>query len=293
MKISFLFIFGLFITTTNAQRPAALVIQSGIYKQQMAAIWKDALQSRMSAAQLDSFARIKRPLSKEEEAWKSLIISKTVIWNTWRDSLGIPFQNIHLHDTVHILLGYLGNDDGFTYGARTVCFDVTAFYRAYGDAQLPENSNRIDRIFAHEYTHLLHKAWARKTNWQMLSFKDSIIWECWYEGMGNYRSLNVKWLPVNGELPAISRQTLDSLCPIFADRMHTIQTKTYFTSAEKRQIQANLSRGSFTKKWGAVPIAIWLALEARGNDNNLIPLINMGPAAVDYLASKYMTCSHK
>lgn len=47
------------------------------------------------------------------------------------------------------------------------------------------------------------------------------------------------------------------------------------------------------KKWGALPVAVWLALEAKGNDENLIKWVNKGPNAIIPLAEKYLTGESK
>lgn len=269
-------------------QPTAIVIKTGFRNNHIAETWKNALSNRMDQHTLDSLAGITRPLSAEEQAWQTRIHAKATRWNSFRDSLAVPFRDISLPDTVFVLLGFTGNDDGFTFEDRTVCIDLTALYRAYGKAELQENDNRIDRIFAHEYTHLLHKAWARKANWQPQNFRDSILWECFYEGIGMYRSFNARWMPVEGVLPEITISTLEELYPVFVDRITTILTKQTFTSGEKALLNSRLSRGAVNQKWGAFTVGIWLALEANGNDQKLIPIIEQGPGAVIRLAQKYL-----
>lgn len=259
----------------------------------MAEEWKNALSNRMSRERLDSFARLQRTLTNEELAWKELIISKAVTWNTLKDSLAIPFTSVEISDTIYILTGFRGNDDGFTYGYQTVCLDLTALHNAYEHADLAENNNRIDRIFAHEYTHLLHKLWAKNKGLKLETFKDSILWECLYEGIGMYRSLNPKWMPVNGKLPTLTKTTLENLYPLFVDRLTAIETTKVLTTEEKERLNKNLSRGQVNQKWGAFPIAIWLALEANGDDKKLQAWINKGPASVILLAKKYLSGSHE
>ena len=56
---------------------------------------------------------------------------------------------------------------------------------------------------------------------------------------------------------------------------------------------ANLSRGAVPKKWGAFTIAIWLGLEAKEDDRNLIYWIDNGLNSVILLAQKYLTESNK
>ncbi|HET6765825.1 MAG TPA: hypothetical protein VFH08_00455 [Chitinophagaceae bacterium] len=263
-------------------------VREAIVSNGLSVEWKEALKTRMSEESIDSFGAIKRSLTVDELAWKRLIESKAALWNSWRDSLAVPFKNIEIHDTVFVLLGFLGVDDGFTFGSRTVCIDLTALQRAYGNADLRENYSRIDRIVAHEYTHLLHKKWAKEKKYQPLTFKDSILWECLYEGVGMYRSLNAKWLPVNDTLPMITTTALEKLYPVFVDRITTVVRNPALSNEEKVRLNANLSRGTVDKKWGAFPVAIWLLLEARGDEKELIPWINKGPEAVLKLADKYL-----
>lgn len=270
-----------------------LIVKTAFTSEGISPEWKEAIKSRMSKVSIDSFGQIKRPLSSDEIAWKLLIESKATTWNQFRDSLAVPFKDIVLNDTIVVLLGLLGVDDGFTYGSQTVCLDITALARAYGKASLAENDDRINRIFAHEYTHLLHKAWANKNNMVLSTFKDSILWECLYEGIGMYRSLNPKWLPANDSLPKTTKDALASLYPIFAERIKTIHSSLLFTPIEKEKLNANLSRGQVNQKWGAFPMAIWLALEARRNPGNLATWINKGPASVIELARKYLTPVYK
>ncbi len=48
-----------------------------------------------------------------------------------------------------------------------------------------------------------------------------------------------------------------------------------------------------TQKWGALPMAVWLAIEAKGNDENLIKWVQKGPDTVIPLAIKYLSEENK
>ena len=291
------FTFLLFVAT--AQKSIALhssktiIVKTAFDSGFLSAEWKQALVTRMSRQKIDSFAAILRSLTPEEIEWKQLIFSKAVHWNAFRDSLAIPFNDLYLADTVFVLIGFLGQDDGFTWKYNTVCLDITALNRVYGNAETTENNDRIDRLFAHEYTHLLHKTWAAKYKYQPVSFKDEILWECWYEGMGMYRSLTQKWKPVNGILPAETKQALEELYPVFAEKTRMIETHTLLTEDEKVNLQKGLSRGPVNKKWGAFPVAIWLLMEADWKDKNLVSWMSKGPGAVLLLAKKYLPADLK
>ncbi len=266
----------------------SMVIRMAIEDMKLSQEWKDALKSRMSKERIDSFGGIQRSLSDKELEWKKLIESRKDSWNVYRDSLQVPFGRMIFDDTIIVLLGYMGTDDGFTFKYNMVCLDLSALQGAYGNANLPENYARIDRIFAHEYTHLLHKTWARQKQYYPRNFRDSILWECLYEGIGMFRSLNPKWLPINGSLPELTTSTLEKILPVFVDRITTIEKTTMLTSQDKTRLHDHLSRGQVHEKWGALPVAIWLAIEAGGNDERLFKWINLGPDTVIQLAKKYL-----
>jgi hypothetical protein len=270
-----------------------IIVKMGIAGQRISEEWKAALRNRMSKEQIDSMGDIQRKLTTEETEWKDLIVSKTDEWNSYRDSLAVPFQKVILSDTICVMLGFLGDDDAFTFEKQTLCLDITALTRVYGKAGLDENTSRINRIFAHEYTHLLHKEWARKAGYSTKTFLDEILWECLYEGIGMYRSLNPRWLPVNDTLPTLTQSALRELYPVFTERMITIKKNNSLSDSEKQRLHANLSRGTVDKKWGALPVAIWLSLEAKRGEKQLVKWIDKGPVAVMELAKKYLPADNK
>lgn len=287
MKYCILFSFYMMLGISVASQRAVL-LKSGLTANRLSDEWKAALVTRMPQARIDSFAALERRLYPDEVEWLHLIHLKLSVWNSFRDSLHAAFPAQSVYDTIYVMVGYLGADDGFTYGLQTVCLDLTALASAYGDAKLEENNNRIDRIFAHEYTHLLHKAWVGDNKLAVQSFSDSIHWECLYEGVGMYRSLNQRWLPAGGVLPGATQEVLEQLYPVFTDRMIRIATSADLSYQEKEMLNANLSRGPVSRKWGAFTVAIWLLLETGGDAKKLAACINEGPAVVIRLAKKYL-----
>ena len=280
-------------TTNKTKDTRAVKVKVGITSNKISNEWKEALTKRKSSAVLDSLSSVVKEITKEEQEWINLIQSKTNKWNAIRDSIKVPFKNITLNDTITVLLGYQGGDDAFTPNSKTICLDVNTMHREYGSATKPVNDNRIDRIFAHEFTHLLHKQWAIKNNLEIKSFKDQILWECVTEGFGMYRSMSSKWFPVGDSLSTTAEKTFQNLYPIFAERISKVVTNSNLTKEEENALHTNLSRGSMKRKWGALPVAVWLALEAKGNDENLVKWVNKGPDAIILLAEKYLTGESK
>ncbi|RKE98138.1 hypothetical protein [Ichthyenterobacterium magnum] len=255
--------------------------------------WIKAITIRHSEKFIDSLSQVERTLTKEEIEWYKLVNSRAPQWNQLKDSLKVPFGDIYINDTTYVYLGYQGHDDAFTYKYQTVCFNLTALVKEYGSAKQAKNKIRMDRFFAHEYTHLLSKEWAKQTEQNLKTFKDSILWECMYEGLGMYRSMSDKWFPKGDSLSTVADKTFETLYPIFTERLITIETSENLTQDDKIRLHKNLSRGSMKKKWGALPVAVWLAMESKGNDKNLIPWIKMGSKALIPLAKKYLTGKSK
>ena len=270
-----------------------IALDIGISSNKMTNTWLKALKGRKSTKMIDSLALQTTSISPSEQEWIDLIQSKTKKWNSYRDSLRVPFKNITLKDTINILLGYRSGDDAFTIKDNTICLDVSALYRSYGKASKPVNSNRIDRIYSHEFTHLLHRKWATQNKIILNTFKDIILWECLLEGFGMYRSMSKKWFPINGNLSPTSEETFKSLYPIFSKNIIEIHSQKSLDISKQSQIQKNLSRGSMKKKWGALPVAVWLAKEANGNDKNLRHWVDKGPKGIILLAKKHLTGESK
>lgn len=247
--------------------------------------WQDAIRARHDAQSLAALLAGKKKPAPEEARWVDLIQQKAAKWPAMIDSLRIPFNEISPPDTVTILLGHQGGEDAFVSGATTICFEVSKLNALYGAASDPANSERIDRFFAHEFTHLLHKAWRQKHGLRLNSPLDFALWECLTEGLGNYRSLSSKWRQSDGALTTHAEVVLARLQPVFVQRLAALQ------HADHEQVAAllqGLSSGPFEQKWGALTVALWLARETAGDDTRLQPWVEAGPLGVLVLARKYL-----
>jgi hypothetical protein len=79
--------------------------------------------------------------------------------------------------------GNLAGEDAFVNADTTSCFDLSKLHSNYGSASTTANNDRIDRFFAHEFTHLLHKAWRKKHGLELKSPFEYALWECLTEGL--------------------------------------------------------------------------------------------------------------
>lgn len=247
--------------------------------------WIEAIYARRDKETIERLKETSKLYTTEEHLWVELIQSRSNVWKGRIDSLSIPFKEVALPDTVFILMGNAGGEDAFTYKDSTIGFDVSRLQQIYGNASKLENMDRIDRFFSHEMTHIYHKAWKKEHGIELSSPLEYALWDCLVEGIGNYRSLSDKWVSKEGILTERAENTLNELQPILVERLIALEDATEDESIE---LLEGLSSGSFTKKWGALTTALWLAQEAKGNDANLQIWIERGPWGVLQLAGKYL-----
>src|SRR5690606_21973784 len=120
------------------------------------AAWRDALRVWHGDEALGLVLRDQHALTEEEAAWAALIQRRAPAWARMTDSLRLPFEGVVPPDTVHVVLGNVGGQDAFTFSDSTMGFDLQRLGALYGEATAAENGDRIDRFFAHEFTHLMH-----------------------------------------------------------------------------------------------------------------------------------------
>lgn len=252
-----------------------LVVQSGVGDDgHPTPEWIEAIHGRHDEAALDSLQDLQKPLTPEEQRWVDLIKRRLGTWSGWTDSLSIPFKQVEPPGSVAIVLGNAGGEDAFTYSDSTIGFDLSKLLQFYGSASDLENQDRIDRFFAHEMTHVLHKAWRRKHPVSIDSPLEYALWDCLVEGIGNYRSLSGKWVSEDGVLTDYAEAVLAELQPLFVERLVALENAS---EEEATPLLEGLSSGPFAKKWGALTSALWLAQEAKGEEANLQPWIEAGP----------------
>lgn len=247
--------------------------------------WYRAIKDRISKDTLSEIKATRLPLGPAEIKWLKLVNEVSAEWTRRRARLHLPFGSTKLQTKLYILAGNQIGDDGFTYKDDTICLDLAAFAKNYGDPTTKENADRILRMLDHEYTHLVHHAWIREHPISMETPFDRALRNLWVEGIGNYRSLSGKWVDNSGNLTPLARQTLAELEPVFVDRVTRLRTAT---PELEEELSKGLSRGPFTKKWGALTVALWLSQEAKGDDKRLAKWVEAGPKGVIDLSIIYL-----
>lgn len=211
--------------------------------------------------------------SDAQRAWAALIRSRVTRWESEIPKLAETYAPVAPPDTATIVVGNGGGQDAFTHDATTIGFDLARLHAEYGDATTAENAARIDRFFRHEYTHLLQKAWLREHPYDASTPLRAALLGIWTEGLGNYHSLSEKWRG-GSETAARARGELE---PRFVARLAALGC-----ASNGDALTADLSMGRFERKWGALPVALWLAADEKA----VRELVLAGPDGIWTLADR-------
>ena len=245
----------------------------------------DAIRHFNDDQALRVLALTRQSLTTEQNDWLTLISSRLDEWQLQTTELARPFPDIQPPPSLDVLLGNTGGEDAFNPSGRLIAFDLGRLQDEYGTARDPENADRIDRFFAHEYTHVLHKIWRKDRGLKLESPLERALWGCLTEGLGNYRSLSARWQRPNGRLSPHAEEVRARLGPILVSRLDALQTAT---DDEAAGLMRGLSMGPFEDKWGALPVALWLSEEVRRDDAALAKWIERGPWGVLDLAAIHL-----
>lgn len=226
-----------------------------------------------------------RPLPAEEEAWLALVRARLAAWEARLPELGLAFEGVSPPPVTTLVVGHSHGEDGFGLGEAVIYFDLAALARNYGTAAEAGNAARLERIFAHEYTHVLHWRWARAHPQPVATPLERALWAMAREGLGNLRSLSEAWVGPRGTPTPLARQTLARLEPVLVERLAALE---HATPEREPELVRGLSSGPFREKWGALPVALWLAQESRGDERALRPFVESGAAGVLALARRHL-----
>lgn len=269
---------------TAAPAPRVIVVDGSDPSGLATARWLTMLRQRLSPAEYDSVKSLRHARTPEEADWRRLIDWRATDWASGTAVVRAAFDPVRL-DSVVIVVGDRGAEDAFADDSLTIGFDLAALQRAYGNAAGDINRERLDRIFRHEFAHVLQKRTGGGRRFTPRSPLEEALLREWTEGLGNYFSLSADWLPSATGPSARAKAVLDELAPVFVSRMAALACAR---GAVADSLMKGLSSGPFAKKWGALPVALWLAEESRGGPAALRGFNRAGPDAVWLLADRHL-----
>jgi hypothetical protein len=243
--------------------------------------WRALLRHRLPDAAYDSVLTIRRRIAADERAWAEAIRARAETWPQRLDDVIGLFAPAAAPTRVTVVVGNRGAHDAFTHDATTIGFDLSALVREYGEP----NPDLLDRLFRHEFVHLMQKAWWATHPFEMGTPLRRALAEMWAEGLGNFHSMSDRWRGAGGDASPTARQALAALEPRLLARLAALAC-----AAPEREsaLTADLSWGRFDRKWGALTPALWLEAESRASSEALRAFVVAGPDGVWELAAKQL-----
>ncbi|MBK7962327.1 MAG: hypothetical protein IPK04_14790 [Bdellovibrionales bacterium] len=242
--------------------------------------WLSAIGNRNSQSKISEIAKKARPLSKQEQEWLKALRKTVLSFEENKRRVEEIFPTITPPINILILVGNQGGDDGFTYENSSICLDLSKWVENYGEVKTNEllAEDRINRILLHEYAHLLTKIWAKSNPQDVSTPYKRALYEMFYEGIGNYFSLSIKWIDSKGNLTEKAKSTQEQLIPILRERLKKLKSDN---GSNEMKLRKGLSTGTFDQKWGALPVALWLAEMKIKSNQTLIDQISRGSVGIE------------
>lgn len=251
----------------------------------LAAVWVEQLKIGLTPEQFDHLMTMQKQFTPAEAEWVALIKSKIPEWETRTREIIPPYKGLDIPRKISVVAGNVGYDDAFMAVGldTTIFFNVSKLVSGAGRATTAANSDRIDRYFDHEFTHLLQRPWFKKHPYPLTTHVEEALKGAYKEGFGTFRSISSKWVDGDGQITVHAEAKLTELETVFVQRLIALKTAT---DSEALTLMKDLSWGRFDQKWGALTVALWLVKETRGDDAKLISWVALGPDGILALADK-------
>lgn len=250
-------------------------------------LWAEVLERRgNSADSVEAAVELRRPLDAREAAWARRFAALATDIPTRLEVWAALFAPVEGPAAIRVVLGNRGGEDAMTHDATTIAFDLAKLQALYGDAESAENRARLERLFLHEYVHLLQKAWLAQHPQPAASAFERALGEIWSEGLGNLVSMSDRWRSDGGRPSPAAVEALARLEPRFVERLAALACAT---PTEAARLTADLSNGPFAEKWGALTAALWLEREASLDRRALRRFVQAGTPGVLDLAGRHLS----
>ena len=247
-------------------------------------VWTEGIAIAIGKETAEAFARESIPLSPHAEAWLG-VLEEALPRIEVRAAEVAALFDVPLMNAL-VVVGNRGSSDGFGWVPNYIGINVQAFAETYGP---PDEgaSDRMIRIVAHEYLHLLTYAFYPNHRALRQTPLDRALWTIYFEGIGDYVSVSRRWHPdEQGNYSQVTDDTLKMLEPTFVERLEKLAKPA---GADERELRAGIAMGKFDRKWGSLSFALWLHSEVKrcGEEQTLQAVIRMERDSVLSLALRY------
>lgn len=221
-------------------------------------LWAEGSATQVGVEEAERLVRARLPLSSFAADWLNVLDQSAHEFATRFRKIADRFDVEPINAV--IVAGNRGSSDAFGWLPNYIGINVQAFADAYGPPD-SESADRLGRIAAHEYLHLLTYAHYPDHERYRQTPIDRALWTMFFEGIGDFVSVSARWLPnQNGDDSPAASEALAILEPLLVERLERLVDAT---ETEEPALRENIASGRFDRKWGSLPVALWLHREAR------------------------------
>ena len=250
------------------------------------ALWTEGIAVAIGDEAAREFARENLPLTTAANAWLKVLNEALPLIEGRAGQLGQLFD-VPLVNAV-IVAGNRGSSDGFGWVPDKIGINLQAFADTYG-SPAEGATDRMVRIAAHEYLHLVTYAFYEDHLERRKTPIDRALWTMFFEGIGDYVSVSRRWWPdEQGNYSAVSAETLKALEPVLVERLELLLGAE---ASQEKELRSGIAMGKFDEKWGSLPVALWLHSEAKqcGESATLRTVMRLERRAVLLLAVRHVS----
>jgi len=257
--------------------------------------WTEGIAVALGRTRAEELAAETRPLSPEATAWLEVLEEALPHVAERAPELAALFD-LGPFDAL-IAAGNRGSSDAFGWVPRGIGVNLQAFHASYG-APDAGAVDRMTRIVAHEYLHLVtYEAYPHHRELRDTPYRRA-LWTIFFEGIGDYVSMSERWLPAEDGSPSpAAADALAVLEPVFLERLEALAD---CTPEEEDELRRGISMGRFDQKWGSLPFALWLrsevvqAVRDGATEREVLRRVaREGPASVLPLARAHVADEHR
>lgn len=251
--------------------------------------WIDLIRDRIDANELAGVRMSPRALSGDDTQWIATIKTGAPDWFKDTGNLDAPFRQTTPPPTLAVVIGAQGGDDAFWTRPDIIAFDLSALNNAYGYGDPAARPALIGRLLSREYTRLRLNlyldgaGWAR--DWAARDPFLAAVRSLYVQGLATLRGIegDRHWLNEDGTLTIAAKTALAELQPVMVERL-----KGLLANRSPRTSDAwlnEMSQGPLDRRWGALPIALWLAGDTAYDTGRIATWIESKPDAILQLAA--------
>jgi hypothetical protein len=252
--------------------------------------WIDLIKDRIDANELAGVRMSPRALSGDDTQWVALIRQGAPEWLKDVGQLDAAFRPVPAPPAVlSVVIGAEGGDDAFWTAPDIIAFDLSALGNAYGTSDPAGRPAQINRLLSREYTRLRLNAYLAGVGWSPeRAAKDpylAALRGLYVQGLATLRGIegNPRWIAPDGTPTAEAKKILAELQPVMIERLKGLlaNRSPQTSSAWLRE----MTQGPLDRRWGALPMALWLASDTNYDAGRIATWIEGNPDGILQLAA--------